>query len=71
MNLFINKSLVTLRDISKQYSIPLSTLRRWASERRFPLHKISNMIRVSPVEFEEWIGSKRVNPVQPGGNLHE
>ena len=71
MDLFMNKSLVTLRDISEQYSIPLSTLRRWASERRFPLHKISNMIRVSPVEFEEWIASTKIKPPESGGNLHE
>jgi len=43
-----------LKAISAQYDIPLSTLRRWASERRFPLYKISNMVRVSPVEFQEW-----------------
>ena len=71
MSDFMNKSLVTLRDISEQYSIPLSTLRRWSSERRFPLHKISNMIRVSPVEFEEWIASTKINPFESGGKLHE
>jgi len=43
-----------LKAISARYDIPLSTLRRWASERRFPLYKISNLIRVSPVEFQEW-----------------
>ena len=64
MNIFKNKSLVTLRDISEQYSIPLSTLRRLASERRFSLHKISNMIRVSPVEFEDWIASTKINPIK-------
>lgn len=71
MDLFMNKSLVTLRDISEQYSIPLSTLRKWASERRFSLYKISNMIRVSPVEFEEWIASTKIKPYESGGNLHE
>ena len=53
--------LLTLKEISKIYSIPLSTLRRWASERRFPLFKVSNRILVSPQEFEEWLDKQRVD----------
>lgn len=45
---------LTLKEISGIYSIPLSTLRRWASERKFPLFKVSNRIKVSSLEFEEW-----------------
>ena len=52
--------LVNLREISEIYSIPLSTLRRWASERKFPLYKISNRIRVSIEEFEEWLSKFRI-----------
>ncbi len=53
--------LLTLKEISKIYSIPLSTLRRWASERRFPLYKVSNRILVSPEEFEEWVNQQKVD----------
>ena len=53
--------LLTLKEISKIYSIPLSTLRRWAAERKFPLYKISNRIRVSVEEFEEWLSKFRVD----------
>ncbi|NIQ14728.1 MAG: helix-turn-helix domain-containing protein, partial [Candidatus Dadabacteria bacterium] len=49
------KKLLNLRELSEIYSIPLSTLRRWASERRFPLLKVSNRILVSPQAFEEWL----------------
>ena len=52
--------LLNLKEISKIYSIPLSTLRRWASERKFPLYKISNRILVSIEEFEEWLLKFRV-----------
>jgi hypothetical protein len=50
----------TLREISKDYSLPLTTLRRWASERRFPIYKISNRIRVSELEFRDWIENFKV-----------
>lgn len=46
---------VPLEEIAKQHKLNLKTLRRWASERRFPLYKISNRIRVSPEEFFEWV----------------
>lgn len=48
-------AFITLLEIADIYSIPLSTLRRWAAERRFPLYKISNRIRVSKSEFRDWI----------------
>lgn len=33
---------------------PLSTIRRWASERRFPLYKCSNRIVVNVEEGVKW-----------------
>ncbi len=53
--------LLNLKEISKIYSIPLSTLRRWASERRFPIYKISNRILISIEEFEEWLNEQKIN----------
>jgi len=58
--------LLTLKDISKIYSIPLSTLRRWASERRFPLFKVSNRILVSSEEFGEWLNQHKVDTCNIG-----
>jgi len=49
------QKLLTLDDVSRIYRIPLTTLRRWASERRFPLYKISSRIRVSVNEWEQWL----------------
>ncbi len=49
------KTTITLEELARLHSMSLKTLRRWASERRFPLYKISNMIRVSPDEFSEWL----------------
>lgn len=56
--------LVTIDQLSKCYSIPLSTLRRWASERRFPLFKISNRIRVSVEDFEIWLRAFKIDNSQ-------
>ena len=65
------QKLATLSEISEIYSIPLSTLRRWASERRFFLYKISNRIRVDKKEFNRWIESFRVSPHEKRGEAHE
>ena len=54
MKYILEHQYVRLEEISKCYDIPLSTLRRWASERRFPLYKVSNKIRISLQEFEQW-----------------
>jgi len=43
-----------LKFISEYYGIPLATLRRYASEQRFPLYRVSNRIFVDEYEFDEW-----------------
>jgi excisionase family DNA binding protein len=48
----VNKEFMTLREVSQRFNIPLSTLRRWAWERRFSLYKVSNKIRVSVSEWQ-------------------
>lgn len=50
-----DKVFLSLSELSQKYGIPLSTLRRWAAERRFPIFKISNRIRVSISEWEDWL----------------
>ncbi len=52
--------LITLKEISEIYSLSLATLRRWASERRFSIYKISNRIRVSDSEFRDWINKFKI-----------
>jgi len=59
--------LVALKTISQVYSMPLSTLRRWSSERRFPLYKISNRIFVDIDEFNEWVSKHKIEGVKNGG----
>ena len=58
------KKLNTLDEISETYSLSLATLRRWAAERRFPLYKISNMIRVSETEFNDWIETFKIEEIK-------
>lgn len=47
--------LLKLEEIAERHSLSLATLRRWASERKFPLYRISNRIRVSESEFNQWL----------------
>ncbi len=49
-----SNQFLTLKEVSERYNLPLSTLRRHAWERRFPLYKIFNKIRVSVREFEAY-----------------
>jgi hypothetical protein len=56
------KKFINLRELSQLYSIPLTTLRRWASERRFPIYKLSNRIFVSEMEWEKYISDFHINP---------
>ena len=52
---------MTLEEVAKLYHLPLSTLRRWCAERRFPIYKISNRIRVAKDEWESWIQKCRID----------
>jgi len=63
----ITVKYLSLRQISRTYSIPLSTLRRWASQRRFPLVKLSNRIKVCPIEFDKWVMQNHYKPQINGG----
>ena len=68
---FLSKKLVNLREVSEYYSMPLSTLRRWASERRFPLYRVSNRIFVSPEQFESWLENSKIEAIESGGDLND
>ncbi|MGH7801508.1 MAG: helix-turn-helix domain-containing protein [Thermodesulfobacteriota bacterium] len=63
----IEQEFVRLEAISQRYDITLSTLRRWCAERRFPIYKVSNRVRVSVREFEEWWQKQHVQ----GGRSHD
>lgn len=51
----IKQKYLNLKELSVLTGRPLSTLRRWAWERRFPLYRMSNRIIVSLEEFESWL----------------
>lgn len=56
-------NLLTLREVANRYGLPLTTLRRWASERRYPIYKISNRIRVSETEFNNWLEKFKIKEI--------
>ena len=59
----INK-LPSLKEIAEKYSLSLATLRRWGWERRFPIYKISNRIRVSESEFNNWLEKFKIEEIK-------
>ncbi|MGE5446213.1 MAG: helix-turn-helix transcriptional regulator [Ignavibacteriales bacterium] len=61
------QKLLRLEKIAERYDFSLATLRRWASERRFPIQKISNKIWVDVEQFELWINQHTIQPYN-GGN---
>ena len=51
-----DKDLLSFREISQEYSIPLNDIRIWASERKFQLYKPSvKGIMVKRKDFENWL----------------
>jgi len=58
------KKLIKLEELAKHYSMSLATMRRWASERRFPIYKISNRIRVSESEFNNWLEKFKIEEIK-------
>lgn len=53
--------IISIEELAQRYHLRLSTLRRRASERRFPLYRISNRIMVCPVEVSEWLQQFKIN----------
>ena len=66
MSVELNPKIINLRQLSIYSGIPLSTLRRWASERKFPLYKISSRVMVSIEEFDTWLEKSKINPYEGG-----
>jgi excisionase family DNA binding protein len=52
---------ISLEELAGLHSLSLKTLRRWARERRFPLYRVFNRIRVNPEEFAEWLSKFHVD----------
>ena len=51
-----------LETISQIFDIPLSTLRKWASQRKFPgIIKLGRSVRVDVPVFRTWINDHRVD----------
>jgi len=58
----MKQELAKLETISEKFDIPLSTLRKWASERKFDgIVKLGRAVRVDVSIFREWIQSHRVD----------
>lgn len=57
------KELLTLGEVAERFSIPLWTLRTYASQRRFPIVKLGRRIYVNPNEFRKWLDQFRVEPI--------
>jgi excisionase family DNA binding protein len=49
------KKLITLKEASRIYSIPLNTLYKLSSQGKIPKYKIGKRVYIKPYEFEEWL----------------
>lgn len=47
--------LLGLREVSERLGISLHTIRRWASQRRLPVTKISNRVLIAERELERFV----------------
>ena len=58
----MKQELAKLKTLSEQFDIPLWTLRKWASERRFPgIIKLGRSVKVDISLFRQWIFEHRVD----------
>lgn len=51
--------LITLVKASEASGIPLSSLRRYAKDKKFPSHKIASALYVDVADFNDWIESTK------------
>ncbi len=64
----MNRETATLKTIAEMFDMKLSTLRKWASERKFPgILKIGRAVRVDIQEFRTWVQGHRVDVKGKGG----
>ena len=56
------KEQLTLEEVAERFSIPLWTLRTYASQRKFPIVKLGRRIYVNTNEFRQWLNRFRVEP---------
>lgn len=59
-----HKKFVSLPEFAEIIGRPTSTVRRWASERRFPLYKMFNRIVVEVDEGLSWMEQFRVKKIK-------
>ena len=50
-----NRDLISLREISQEYEIPINDLRIWVSQCRFPAYLINHKFKISRKDFENWL----------------
>ncbi len=59
----LQKKLLTLKEVSRIYSISLSTLYRLSAKGKLPNYRIGKRVLVSPVEFQEWLNLYRSDSI--------
>ncbi len=58
----MEKETGRLETLSELFDIPLGTLRKWASERRFPgIIKVGRAVRVDIEMFRKWLYSHKLD----------
>jgi len=64
----MDKEIAKLETVAEIFDIPLNTLRKWASERKFSgIIKLGRSVRVDIPTFRQWIQTHRVDGGQRKG----
>lgn len=54
--------LLTIKELSEQISIPISTLYKWTHESQIPHIKMPNTsVRFDPAQIEKWLRMRTIN----------
>ncbi len=61
----MDKEIAKLETVAEIFDIPLNTLRKWTSERRYPgIIKLGRSVKVDISVFRQWIQEHRVDNVR-------
>jgi len=63
----MKQELARLETVAEIFDIPLNTLRKWTSERKYPgIIKLGRAVRVDIPTFRQWIQDHRVDGKEKG-----
>lgn len=53
-------TLLTIKQLSEQINVPVSTLYQWVGEQKIPVVRLPNGLRFDQNKIETWINSRTI-----------